>query len=261
MKLKRLSKSLKFILLPLFGIIFLLALIKYADNHLKAVDKNVLLVGISPDYPPFSTLEEEKMVGFDIDLIKAIAAKMEKKVKFKELTFPELLPALLNNKIDIIASGFSVNPNRADSISFTKPYWHSYLVAITSKNVNHLHIQDLNKNKKIGVIVGSIMEYHARKLFPKSQIITASSNGILINKLNLGELDAIVVENTQLPSLVSNNNRFNVLPVNDITIQLYALGLSKKNSLVKPININIELFKKNGTIQALAAKWNLINDY
>ena len=261
MESKSITPRLRFILLPLIGIVLLLTLVKYTDDHLDAIDKDVLLVGVSPDYPPFATEKNNKLVGFDVDLINAIAAKMNKKIKLKESTFQDLIPALLHDEVDVIISGLSINPERAKEIAFTNPYWHSYLVAITLTRSRFNSTQDLVENKKIGVALNSNMEYHARDLFPKAKIITAGSNQILMDKLRLGSLDAVIAENTQLPFLVNNEARFNILPVNDLPIQSYAIGLSKNTRLIDPFNKNIELFKKNDTIQALAAKWNLINEY
>lgn len=93
----------------------------------KPPAKKVLRVGTSPDFPPFEYIDEKgNIVGIDIDLVKALAKKIGyDDVEIVSIDFDGLIPALLNNQIDVIASGMTITEERAKVVAFTIPYWRA----------------------------------------------------------------------------------------------------------------------------------------
>jgi membrane-bound lytic murein transglycosylase MltF len=67
---------------------------------------------MEPTFPPFEFTENDKYIGFDIDLANAIGEKMGTKVEVKSLGFDALIPALRSGQIDMIASGMDATPER-----------------------------------------------------------------------------------------------------------------------------------------------------
>ena len=88
------------------------------------------------------------------------------------------------------------------------------------------------------------------------------SNFILIEKLKLGEIDALVVEDAQASSFVKNivGLKFNTIEDNvyiDEEESSYVIGLKKDSSLTEKVNQAIENLNNNGQIDLLLKKWNL----
>ena len=97
---------------------------------------DVLVVGTEPTFPPFDTTDDEgNIVGFDMDLIKAIAETQGFEVEFRNQEFDGLIPALTTGTIDIIAAGMDASPERAEQVDFSDPYYEaSLIVAVAADN-------------------------------------------------------------------------------------------------------------------------------
>ena len=88
-----------------------------------AQDK-VYLNGFDADYPPFSFVGKDgKPAGFDMDALDWIANEMGFKVKHQPTDWAAIVPTLNSKKIDVIASGMSITPERQAAVNFTEPYW------------------------------------------------------------------------------------------------------------------------------------------
>ena len=72
----------------------------------------VYKVGTTAEYPPFETLENGKIVGYDVDVIDAVAKKIGIKYEWKDMNFDGLISALQFKKIDIVIAGISSSPER-----------------------------------------------------------------------------------------------------------------------------------------------------
>ena len=81
-----------------------------SDNAANA--QKTLIVGTEPTFPPFEFTENEKDVGFDIDLAQAVCDKLGYKMEVKNLGFDALIPALQSGQIDLIAAGMDATPER-----------------------------------------------------------------------------------------------------------------------------------------------------
>lgn len=79
----------------------------------KIKEAGVITVGNSPDYPPFETIDDkDNLIGFDIDLMNAIAAELGVKVEFKRLGFDTIITAVQNGQVNIGMSGFYISDER-----------------------------------------------------------------------------------------------------------------------------------------------------
>ena len=85
--------------------------------------EKVLRVGCDAAFAPFTYTDENgKLIGFDVDLINAIAAEMGYTVDMKGYPFDGIIPTLITNNIDLIISGFTISPERAKRVDFSDPY-------------------------------------------------------------------------------------------------------------------------------------------
>ena len=74
----------------------------------------VLRIGTESSFPPFAFRDDTgNLAGFDVELAKTVASRLNKEVVFVDMAFDALLPALSAGKIDMIAAGLSVTPERS----------------------------------------------------------------------------------------------------------------------------------------------------
>lgn len=82
------------------------------------------VVGTSPDYPPFEFMDDKnEYAGFDMDIIREVAKRLDVELEMKSLEFDSLIASLKAGKIDAIISCMSATPDRLLEADFTKPYY------------------------------------------------------------------------------------------------------------------------------------------
>ena len=84
--------------------------------------KGIIKVGTSADFPPFEYMENDKMLGFDIDLMNYIAARIGYGVEFVNMPFDKLIPAVVNGEVDCAISAITATDERESVVDFTRPY-------------------------------------------------------------------------------------------------------------------------------------------
>src|ERR1700733_5057477 len=99
---------------------FVLASVIVWSSAVSAKDWKVIRFGVDPSYPPFeSKAPDGSLIGFDIDLGKALCAKLNAHCVWVENDFDGMIPALQARKIDAILSDMSVTDKRRQQIEFT----------------------------------------------------------------------------------------------------------------------------------------------
>jgi ABC-type amino acid transport substrate-binding protein len=93
-------------------------------------DKDVLRVGITAESPPLIFKQNHKITGLEADFARELAQYLGKTLRFVELEWEDQIPALLDNRIDIIMSGMSVTALREVRIAFSVPYFESGQMAL-----------------------------------------------------------------------------------------------------------------------------------
>lgn len=220
--------------------------------------QDVIKVGTSPDYPPLEFKQKNKLVGFDIDLINEIAKDQNIKVEFKEIGFDNLISTIQNNKIDIIASGFSKNPQRAKVVNFSKPYLSEGNVLITT-NKEQKQLSDI-KDAKIGVLAGSTQIDDLKKA-KATNVRGYDNQQVALKALESGNVDYVYTGASQKKE-IDNLGKFKTYLDEQTPSDVLVLALSKSNpSLKTKIDKGIVNLYNKKTLQNLSEKWFGVNLY
>ncbi|MDC0335491.1 transporter substrate-binding domain-containing protein [Pseudodesulfovibrio sp.] len=138
----------------------------------QIVQRGTLRVGLEAGYMPFEMTDKKgTIVGFDVDMVTEMAKAMGVKLELVNTAWDGIIPALLSNKFDIIASGMTVNQERNLKINFANPYIIVGQTAVISKNaagkINSW--KDLNaEGVTITSKLGTTGEQAVKRLFPKA---------------------------------------------------------------------------------------------
>jgi len=118
--------------------------------------EKVYINGIDANFPPFAYIDKSgKPDGFDVKALDWIAKEMKFKVKHQPMDWDSIIPSLKAKKIDIVASGLSINDERRKQVSFTIPYWQIKQVLVAKKDCKKNVEQVLADGNKIGVQRGT----------------------------------------------------------------------------------------------------------
>ena len=89
----------KKIILFTFAALVLLLMIYKNKNSKNMPTSNTIIVGTNAEYPPFCFVENDKIVGFDIDIANEVAKRLGKKIEIKDMSWEALIPELLIGKV------------------------------------------------------------------------------------------------------------------------------------------------------------------
>lgn len=95
-----------------------------------------LVMGTNAEFPPFEMRggpSGSRVVGFDVEVAKAIAAKVGLPLKIEDMQFDGLLPALDAGKVDLVLAGMTITPERAKTVDFSAPYYKATQVVLIRK--------------------------------------------------------------------------------------------------------------------------------
>ncbi len=218
-----------------------------------------LKIGVTPNYSPFEFKNQQGEIdGFDIEFVKELAKRLNLKIKWvSDYDFNGLIPALLDRKIDVIASSLSITPDRLELIAFTEPYYFSKTTYLKRKDNTNLSNKTDLVGKKVGVRKGSLQEQELKKN-SKITIISLEEVEKLFKKLNQGKIDALVVDNSIVMEQVGLYQNIVAFYYENDGSDGYGLGLRKNDkSLLARLNAELINMQKDETLQKLIDKYNL----
>jgi ABC-type amino acid transport substrate-binding protein len=231
-------------------------LIGCKDDKKPEAGKNApLTVATSADYPPFEYYKDGKIVGFEIDLMNAIAKELKRDVIFQDLPFESILGALQSKRVDLSISCLSATPERAKVVDFSVHYNTSKTVLITD-DVSIKSMNDL-KEKTVGVQLGSTNEICLKEWLPKvagMKIQSLSKVPDLIQNLKVKRIVGIVLGETEAYAVMNEVKGLQMIEIPNTEFSS-AIAFPKGSALVVSVNDVIQKMQKDGSLKALQDKW------
>lgn len=154
-----------------------------------------LRVGVSLFTPWAMKNGKGELRGFEIDVGKQLAKDLGVQPTFQVLDWKDIVPALLNRKIDIIAAGMVITPQRALKVNFSQPYASSGIglvtnIALTKKFTG---LKDLNNPKvMLAAVTDTIAHELAQRVFPQATLTTYSSSREAIDAVTGGKVHGYI---------------------------------------------------------------------
>ncbi len=176
----------------LASVITALTSVSFAEKTLK--------IGIEGAYPPFSEVDKDNnLIGFDVDIAKALCAQMKRECEMVKIDWDGLIPALKGRKIDAIIASMSATPERKKSIDFTDRYYRIPVKLVRKKGSKVDFSEEAMKGKTIGVQTSTTFDKHMTDLYGKvAEIKRYTSNDEALLDLIAGRVDAVAAESLVL---------------------------------------------------------------
>ncbi|GIU13763.1 basic amino acid ABC transporter substrate-binding protein [Shewanella sp. MBTL60-007] len=216
---------------------------------------DVLVVGTNASFPPFEYVggpNGDEIMGFDIDLAQQIAKDAGKTLKIENMNFDSLIVALNAGKVDFIASGMTITPERQASVNFSEPYYEATQMVLVNKDNNSINSLDDLKDKHIAVQLGSTGDIMAKSY---SQHVTAFNTGFeAVMELRNSKVDLVLFDSEPAASFLEKNPQLKMVEL-DFAPEFYGFAVAKdKVELLNSINSSLSNMKQNGDYDALVNK-------
>lgn len=235
--------------------------------------QKVIRFGTDATYPPFeSTAANGDIIGFDIDIAKAMCAEMQAKCTFTNQDWDGIIPALIAKKYDVIASSMSVTPARQKAVLFTQMIWGtpSLFVAPTNTDITDNSAAAL-KGIDIGVQQGTVQDDYLTKYYGESNIKRYKTVEDAIADLGTGRLKVVFADGGVVTHLVdgTSDKGYKIAgePVpNAVDAEIFGAGTAfavrpEDTALADELNKAFDAVRASGKYDEIAAKYFKFNVY
>ncbi len=215
-----------------------------------AKEEPTLRMVTEPTYPPYEFLRGRQVVGVDVELCKAVAAKCGRAFKTVSVDFDAIIPSLLSGKADIAAAGLTVTEDRRKSVDFSEPYMKTGLVIIFRK-AKPYRTAETCRGARVGVQGGTTGdEYTVKELHQEPERFRTYPEAVAALKAGRCDLvlcDAILAKNCILGEKDLELSGF-------VTSEEYAIAVKKgRPELLALVNETIAAAKADGRLEKWAS--------
>ena len=223
-------------------------------------DKGTLIVGLDDTFAPMGFRDEnDKLVGFDIDLAREVGKELGVEVKFEPIDWDGKEAELKSKNIDCIWNGMSATPDRKKSMGLSKKYLENrILVTSLDPKINVKNVDEL-KNYKIGTQAGSAaleaIEKNEKYDTFKDNIKEYDTYDAAILDMKAGRVDVVAIDEVYA---IYNTAKKDKLYTSDFNFgaDYYAVGFRKEDKeTVKKFNKALKKVIDSGKAGEVSTKW------
>lgn len=221
--------------------------------------KKTLRVVDDATYAPFEYMSNGKIVGFDVDILNALAKETGYKVQLANVGWDPLFVELKNKTADMSISAITINNQRKQTYDFSVPYFLSTNKILVKKSSSIKSGTEL-KGKTIAVQTATTGQTAVEKIVGKNNpsVKKFKTINLAIMELLNGGADAVVADNTVIEEYAKNNPGQNLKVIADknaFAPEFYGV-MYPKNSTLRPVfDKAINTLYSNGTYAKIYQKW------
>jgi len=218
-------------------------------------NKGTLKMGTNAEFPPFEFVEGGKFAGIDVELAEEIAKELGMKLKIENMAFESLIDAVSSGKVDFVAAGMTIRPDREENADFTMTYYNAIQTIIIKEDNSNIETKDDLEGKRIGVQTGTTGQYLAEEI--KDAEVGKYNNGLeAVMDLKNGKIDAVIIDNFPAKTYADKNPELKLIE-GQFEEEQYAMAVKKGNTeLLEKINNALQKLIDNGTYQKIVDKYS-----
>ena len=231
-----------------------------ADQLADIQKKGEIVVGVLGTDEPNSFIEPKtrELVGYDVDLGKAVAQKIGVKPVFKQLTVAARIPELQQGHVDLLAASLAHTKEREAQLEFSITTFVTGQTVLVKKSSGINDVPDL-AGKRIVTVKGGTQEPNTKKAVPTATVITFDTAPQAFMALQQGKGAAFVNDDKSvvraLVQLGDQGKDYKILPSN-LSVEPLALGIKKgETALKQAVDSALRELEASGKAEALYEQW------
>ncbi|MCS7220684.1 MAG: basic amino acid ABC transporter substrate-binding protein [Anaerolineae bacterium] len=214
-------------------------------------------VGMNAEYRPFEYVDESgNIVGFDVDLIKALAERAGFEVELINTKWDGIFTALAAGEFDVVCSAATITEERQQTVDFTDPYFNAgQSIAVLESNTEIKGLEDL-KGKRIGVQLGTTGDIEASKI-EGAEVKRYEEITLAFQALANGDVDAVINDAPTSAAIIKANPELKAKLVGEpFTNEFYGIAVNKNKPEIRDaLNKALAEIKADGTYDRIYQKW------
>lgn len=219
--------------------------------------RGTLRVATDIGFRPFADEQDGQVVGYDIDLARAVATELGVTVEFVPTGFDALYDALTSRRADMIASALPYAPELGYRARFSTFYLNAGQVLVTRQDAAITGQDDL-AGQRVGVALGSDGDAYARRLAAADERILLDSSyeeaASALVDLRRGALAAVITDN--VTALIAVQNAPGLQIATALTFEPYVLAVPPEAfQLQAEVNRALEALQARGFFEELNVRW------
>ncbi|SDT22765.1 amino acid ABC transporter substrate-binding protein, PAAT family [Halopseudomonas xinjiangensis] len=227
--------------------------------QIPAMAAETLRIGTEGAYPPFNEINNKgEVVGFDIDIAKALCEEMGTECTVVTSDWDGIIPALNTRRFDFLVASMSITDERKQAVDFTDPYYTNKLQFVAPKDEEFKIDEQSLKGKTIGAqratIAGQWLEENLSDVV-EIRLYDTQENAYL--DMSSGRIDGVLadsfVQYEWLQSDAGSDFEFKGEPVFDN--DKIGIAVRKGDPLQERLNKALDAIIENGTYAEINAKY------
>jgi len=226
----------------------------------RIIKKGELAVGTSGTQPPMSaTNKKGELMGMDVDLSKAMADAMGVKLRFVQMPFAELVPALEAGKVDMVLSGMTITAERNKKAAFLGPYivTGKGILAVEARFAALKEAKGLDAPEvKVAALKDSTSQKFAETSMSKAKLTLFGSYDEAIDLLLKNKIDVIVAD-FQFCALTAYRHQKKGLIAGQSPLTFEPLGIAMPEDalLINWVQNFLNQYQGTGELKKTSEKW------
>ena len=233
----------------------------------RILQRGELAVGMTGNMPPLNmTSKEGELIGYEVDLARAMAKAMGVRAKLVVMPFADLLPALQSGKIDLILSNMTITPGRNLKVAFVGPYFTSGKAFLTKIKTIAMaeEAEDIDgKKTKLVALKGSTSQAFVEEAIPDATLIPANDYDEAVKMVLEDKVHAMVADYPIcVVSVFRYPNQGLLSVVTTLTYEPIGVGVPAGDPLlVNWVENFMGIAEETGLLQELKENWLLKADW
>lgn len=231
------------------------------NNICLAKDEETVVIGLDTDFPPMGFIgEKNEIIGFDIDLAKAVGREMGLKIETQPINWDAKEMELKSGKVDCIWNGLTYSEERNENMTLTRAYMKTKPVVVIKSDAGINCLEDLS-GKTVCLQKGALAQEsliasdvckNAKEVFYLETMLDC------LNEVKLGKVTAAVVDEViarYYLKIDDSGSNFRILE-KEISAEDYVIGFAKGNERLKNIiEEGLDRIVKSGEAARISEKW------
>lgn len=232
------------------------------DSWTRIQAQGYFVLGLDDSFPPMGYRDDNnEIVGFDIDMARAVAEYLGVEVELKPVIWDTVIMSLTSGEIDCIWNGMSVTPARLEQIDISTPYVNSDQIIVALADRGDINSKADLAGKIVGTQMGS-STLNALDTDPETrdsfgELKQYSTFTEAVRDLENKRVDALVIDGIAFYGdfNVKKPDAYKVLDENFGTEEM-AIGVRKEDDAwTEKLNEAFAALRENGKAEEISKKW------